>query len=144
MQKSTLHISGTREIFFEDTALIAIVSALKSHLLCRQLNYHFDINFIRVAESDICLHKKNITSYYPHYIYEIPNCNVTYRLYNLKFNKEFLLTDLKQLDYIWLIKSPSYQKDAQKITTILKNLPEISLAHIIQIDQIKTFDNLMV
>ena len=53
--KWTLNIAAMQEEFFSDTALIGIVSALPAYRFCWMLNQKFDMDFVRDAESDICL-----------------------------------------------------------------------------------------
>jgi len=55
MSKMTLNIAAMQEDFFSDATLIGIVSPVPAYYFCWMLNEHFDMNFSRDAELDICV-----------------------------------------------------------------------------------------
>ena len=72
--------------FFEDTAMIGIVSAQPGYRFCWIINNHFDINFIRDPAQNISMQKKDkekntITYLFPIYQCNLPNSYHKYMLY---------------------------------------------------------------
>ena len=144
MAKLVLDTSAMQEDFFEDTAMIGIGTAQQGYRFCWMLNNHFDINFLRDPEQNICLQKKDSKYYFPIYQYTLPNSNHKYLLYKLKTGNEFLLPEARQLDYLWLIQTASPEEDALHITKELKNIPDVQLAQILDPEQMKNLINLLV
>ena len=144
MQKTTLSLDDTKDIFFDETALVGIATALPGYKLCWHLNRVFDYKFIRNVESDIELPKNGKVYFFPHYIYEDPSRNLLCRLYHLKSGNQRLLPEIKQFDFLWAIQSATCNHDALSITKTLKNTNDITHAHIFALDQIKTWKHLMV
>ena len=59
--KWTLNTADMQEDFFADSALIGIVSPVPGYQFCWMLNEHFDMDFVRDAEHDICLQTQHST-----------------------------------------------------------------------------------
>jgi len=143
--KMTLDMVAMQEDFFADTVLIGIASALPGHRFCWLINKHFEMDFIRDPEQNVCLQlKQNKECYFPIYKYELPLSNVMHLLYKLKNNTESLLPEAKQLDYIWLIQTTSPDTDAYGITQTLRNIPEVQLAQLLEPEKLKNLKNLIV
>lgn len=134
-----------QEEFFSDTALIGIVSALPAYRFCWFINQMFDMNFTRDAESDICIYDaRKREHYFPIYKYSEPLNGNKYLVYKLRHDKESLLPEAKQLDYLWMIQSNTPEQDAAVMAGYLRGIPEVQLAQIIAIDKLKNLNNLIV
>lgn len=144
MAKLVLDTSAMQDDFFADTAMIGIGTAQQGYRFCWILNRHFDINFIRDPEQNICLQKKDSTYYFPIYEYILPNSSHKYLLYKLKNGNESLLPETRQLDYLWLIQTATPEEDAQRIARELRNIPDVQLAQILDSEQLKSLNNLLV
>jgi len=142
--KWTLDTLAMQEDFFADTALIGIASALPAYRFCWLLNKHFDMQFRREPELDVCLQSTGRQIYFPIFQY-IPHLSGTKHLiYKLKNDKETLLPEAKQLDYLWMIQSNAPDSDAQTITQSLRDIPDIQLAQILATDKLKSLDHLII
>lgn len=142
--KWTLDTLAMQEDFFADTALIGIASALPAYRFCWLLNKHFDMHFKREPELDVCLQSTGRQIFFPIFQY-IPHLSGTkYLVYKLKNDKETLLPEAKQLDYLWLIQSNTADADAQNITQNLRDISDIQLAQIISTDRLKSLDHLII
>ncbi len=144
MAKFKLDTSAMQEDFFDDAAMIGIVTAMPAYHLCWLLNNHFDIEFVREPEQNISLQKNDTLYNFPIYQYDLPNSEQKYFLYKLKDGKEPLLPETKQLDYLWLIQTVDPETDAEFIARELKNIPDIQLAQKLAPDQLKSLNNLLV
>ena len=144
MAKLVLDTSAMQDDFFEDTAMIGISTAQQGYRICWILNQHFDINFLRDPDQNLCLQKKDSKYYFPIYQYHLPNSSHKYLLYKLKNGNESLLPETRQLDYLWLIQTDNPEDDALSIVSELRNIPDVQLAQILAPDQLKNINNLLV
>ncbi|HRO43496.1 MAG TPA: IPExxxVDY family protein [Flavipsychrobacter sp.] len=143
--KMTLNVAAMQEEFFSDTALIGIVSALPAYRFCWMMNETFDMNFVRDAESDICIQDtQKQEHYFPIYKYCAPLNGNKFLIYKLKHDKESLLPEVKQLDYLWMIQSNSPEQDAGEITNYLRGIPDVQLAQVIMPERLKNLNHLIV
>ena len=143
--KLTLNIAAMQEEFFSDAALIGIVSPLPAYYFCWMLNEQLDMNFTREPELDICVQTtKEHQNYFPIYQYCVPLNGARYLLYKLKSEKQSLLPEARNLDYLWMIQSTSAEGQAQQIADFLRNMPEVQLAQIIMPEKLKNLSNLLV
>ena len=143
--KMTLNVAAMQEEFFSDTALIGIVSALPAYRFCWMLNEKFDMNFVRDAESDICIQdNQKQEHYFSIYKYCTPLNGNKYLIYKLKHDKESLLPEVKQLDYLWMIQSNSPEQDATQIANYLRDIADVQLAQVIMPDKLKNLSHLIV
>jgi len=116
---------------------------LAGHRFCGTVNRQLDMEFAR-EDNVISDLKGNKTRYFPYYLYEVPECGNYHRLYQLKFESEPLLPELKQYDYIWLVKSSDYEQDIETLVNKLKKLPEITIAHHLPFEKIRNINYLLV
>ena len=145
MTKLVLDNNAMQEDFFEESALIGIVTAQPGYRFCWMLNKHFDINLIRDPEHDIFIENKNgVKNYFPIYEYQIPNSHQKYLLYKLKDGAACLLPETKKIDYLWLVQTAKPEEDAKWIIKELQKFPEIQLAITLDPTQIKTLSNLLI
>jgi hypothetical protein len=143
--KWTLDIAAMQEEFFEDTALIGIVSALPVYRFCWLLNQQMGMSFTRESELDICLQKNGSKQhYFPIYQYSLPLSGCRNLLYKLKSDKEALLPEVKQLDYLWMIQSPTAEEQAETYMNRLRSIADVQLAQILHTDKLKHLDHLLV
>jgi hypothetical protein len=134
-----------QEDFFSDAALIGIVSPVPAYQFCWMLNQHFDMDFVRDAEHDICLQSKgNEQHYFAVYQYAAPLNGPKYVLYKLKSNKEVLLPEAKGLDYLWMVQSSCPDTHAEQLTDLLRCIPQVQMAQMIAPNQLKNLNNLLV
>ncbi len=139
-----LDMAAMQEDFFSDSSLIGIVSTSPAYHFCWLLNEHFDLKFARDSESDICkfdIDKKE--HFFPVYKYAAPLNGNKYTVYKLKSETETLLPEAKQLDYILMVQSLESKDDAEYFTQQLKNISEVQLAQVLDIDNLKNLGNLI-
>lgn len=104
-----------------------------------------ETNFVREPEMDVCVQSgKQKQHYFPIYQYNLPLSGSRYVLYKLKCQKESLLPEIKQLDYLWMIHSNSPDLDAQSIAKHLRDFPEVQLAQVIGLERLKNLNHLIV
>lgn len=134
-----------QEDFFTDTALIGIASPLPAYQLCGILNECFDVRLTREVDMDVQLRtRKKSEHYFSIYQYCAPLNGARYLLYKLKSDNQMLLPEAKNLDYLWLIQSSSTATHAGSIAECLKQLPEVQLAQVLELDKLKSLSNLII
>lgn len=145
MSKWTLNTVAMQEDFFADTALIGIVSAMPAYRFCWLLNQQLDMDFVRDPALDVCLQATpERQHYFSLYQYDQPLSGCRYLLYKLKSDKEALLPEVKQLDYLWMIQSSTAENQAESIMQHLRTIPEVQLAQILPPEKLKHRDHLLV
>ncbi|MEI8279361.1 MAG: IPExxxVDY family protein [Bacteroidota bacterium] len=143
--KWTLDMAAMQEDFFADTALVGIVSSLPIYKLCWMLNHRFDTQFVRDMDLDVCLDENaEQKNYFPIYSYCTPLNGSRYLIYKLKNNKESLLPEIKQMDYLWLIQSNASEEEALVISQYLRDIPDIQMAQILTVDKLKNINCLLI
>lgn len=143
--KLILDTEAMHDSFFTDTALIGIVCALPSYRFCGMMNEYFDLKLRRDGEFDICLKTaQNISHYFALYRYDAPMNSNKFSVYRLKSNKQALLPELKQLDFLFMIQGPDADADAEKYIRAMRALNDVQLAQFIQPDKLKNVDYLLV
>jgi hypothetical protein len=137
-------MAAMQDEFFSDSAFVGIGTAMQGYRLCWMLNNHFGIGFYRDPELNIAVQKKEARHHFPIYQYELPNSYHKYLLYKLKSGSESLLPETRQLDYLWLVQTANYMEDAAYIASELKSIADIQLARVLETDQLKNLNNLLV
>jgi hypothetical protein len=151
-RKLTLNIEEMQQDFFEDACLIGISSPSPIYRLCWLINHSFDLEFVREPELDVCVKTRRIgwdtdeeiDQYFPIYQYNVPLTGSRYLLYKLKVERDTLLPEVKNMDYLWMIRSSNPQVDADQFAGQLRRLPEIQMAQVLQPQQLKNRDYLLV
>ena len=144
-QKLLLDVSAMVEDFFAETSLIGIVCTHPAYRLAWLLNTKFNLDFVRETESDI---QKNDVDKKEHFfiVYKQinPTIGIDFTLYKLRSEKETLLPEVKQLDYIWMIQNYNHEEQAQQYIQHLKTIDEIQLAQQLDPDKLKNIINLVI
>ncbi len=144
MAKLILNMDEVQENFFSDASLIGIVSSLPSHRFCGVINRMLDMDFVRKPDSDPKVEIKEETHYFHFYEYNLPHNGGRYGIYRLKSDNEPLLPEVKQLDYLWMIECANSEEKAKSIIQLLRNLPDVQLAQIVETDKLKNAHLLLV
>lgn len=144
MAKLVLDMDEVQENFFSDASLIGIVSSLPSHRFCGVINRMLDMDFARKPESDPEVQIKNETHYFHFYEYNLPLNGGRYGIYRMKSDGEPLLPEVKQLDYLWMVECADSEEKAKSIIALLRNIPDVQLAQMVETDKLKNAHLLLV
>ena len=102
--KLSINNHDLAEAFFSDTRLLGIMAPMKNYQFCWQLNNLLSIDFRINHELEIRLKKKKRDYYFSVSEYHEPSGSLSHYLYNNKDEGEYLLPELKHLDFLWLMK----------------------------------------
>lgn len=132
------------EDFFESTHLVGIVSSARDYQLCWQINQYMHCAF-RVNNSlEINLSKGHRSFYFTVFEFPEPTKSGAHYLYNNHCKAEFLLPELKNIDFLWLIKGDYYQQDdVKKLIEDMRHVPLVQLVSLLDIRDIKNKMNLI-
>ncbi|ATL49715.1 hypothetical protein COR50_03590 [Chitinophaga caeni] len=130
--------------FFESTYLVGIVSPVRDYQLCwqvnRELGYRFKVN----NTLEINLTKNNRHFHFTVYEDRENIKSVSHYLYNNHCKAEFLMPELKHIDYLWLIKGNYYQvDDIKKLIDQVRKLEFVQLVSIVDIKDLRNRMNLI-
>jgi hypothetical protein len=126
--------------FYEDISLLGLISFAKGYRFCWLLNNCLGYDFKLDSDKEIVSMKKNRTYYFPvyHYFDHISYCD-NY-IYVNKYEGEYLLPELKHLDYIWIIKG---DKNFNDILPSIKLISEIQFSVPIELSNIQNKEQLI-
>jgi len=132
------------EDFFDSTHLIGIVSTARDYQVCWQINRHLFCDF-RVNNSlEIRLTKSHRSFHFTVFEFLEPTNSVSHYLYNNHCQAEFLLPELKNIDYVWMVKGDYYQlQDVKKLIEQLRSVAVVQLVSLLDIREIKNKMNLI-
>ncbi|TAM99374.1 MAG: IPExxxVDY family protein [Chitinophagaceae bacterium] len=146
MPVTKLHLAPLKntDSFFHNSTLIGIISRMKPYKLCWEINRILNFNFIMNHELEITLLKKEKKCFFPVYEYAESLRFTTHYLYNNHYKGEFLLPELKHTDFLWMIKGDYYNEEEVKyLMDAIKKIPAIQLATILDVEDLKNKDNLI-
>lgn len=130
--------------FFEDSVLLGIVASVKDYQLCWQLNQLLGFDFRINNDFEIQLTKKSRKYFFSIYEYTVPNTTLTHYLYNNQFDGEYLLPELKHLDFMWLIKGEGMgTEELKELIQSIKSLPGVQLVTEMTNEKIKNKQHLI-
>lgn len=129
-----------------DFSLLAIVSQLKEYKLAWIINRELGINLVKQEDEifQFLGDKKLVIS---NYLYQAAHSNI-----RLIFNRStedysncsgHLIPELKQFDYLMLVEGFEDSLVIQEVKDTIKHVDGIQLVNHIQVDQLKSRDNLI-
>ncbi|MET0244624.1 MAG: IPExxxVDY family protein [Flavitalea sp.] len=146
MSKFKLDMGDLSEGFFEDTRILGLVAPVSDYLLCWHLNNALRYDFRNNPDITLTYKKKTLdtTFYFSVSEYREKYNALAHYLYNNQFKGEYLLPELKKLDYIWLLKGDFVSDDFMK--TLIEMVNELSCVRMVlelSPDNIKSRNNLI-
>ncbi|MBC9933719.1 IPExxxVDY family protein [Chitinophaga qingshengii] len=132
------------EDFFENTHLIGIASTARDYQLCWQINRQLHTNFRVNNLLEITLSKKNRSFHFTVMEFHEPTNSVAHYFYNNHCQAEYLLPELKNIQFLWMIKGDYYQADdIKKLLEQLRLVPLVQLVSLLDTREIKNKMNLI-
>lgn len=130
--------------FFRDSSLIGIISRQREYQLCWQLNGLMRFNFKMNNEVEVVLEKKEKRCFFHVYEYKEPTRFTTHYLYSNHYKGEFLVPELKHIDFLWLLKGDYYnEKEVKWLMDGIRQVNSIQLVTLIHPLELKSRENLI-
>jgi len=138
------HESATAD-FYADTRLLGIVCPLPDFQFSWRLNNHLGFNFRINTAMEIKLVKKNRSYYFSIYDFAPHNRALVHYLYSNEYDGEFLLPELKNFDFLWLMKhDPVEQEELEALMQSLKRVPGVQLVTEVKPGNVKNKKHLLI
>ena len=132
------------EEFFADAHLLGIVAPIEQYRFCWYLNRMLSFNFRINNNIEIQLNKKERKYFFPIYEYGEPTCTLKHYIYNNEDDGEYLLPELKHLDFLWLIKDDIMQAaEIDLLKSSIKAMPSVQLITELTNEKIKNKQHLI-
>ena len=109
--KLAINNKDLTDCFFEDCRLLGIMAPIRNYQFCWHLNSLLGLDFRINNEIVIQLNKKNRNYFFGVYEFHEPASSLSHYVYSNHFDGEFLLPELKHLDFLWLMKGDPVQEE---------------------------------
>jgi hypothetical protein len=142
--KLTLDNKDLTDGFFEETRLLGIQAPIKGYMFCWQINSLMGVDFRISNVVEIELKRKGRMYYFPVYEYAQPATCLMHYLYKNQHDGEYLLPELKHLDFLWLLKD-DYVPDefVDNLVYSLKSINGVQLVVELTNEKIKNKEHLV-
>ena len=114
--KLVLDNKNLAEDFFEDTRLLGIMAPIRDYQLCWNLNNMMGMDFRINNDIEIQLSKKKRDYFFAVYEFCEPTGSLSHFVYNNRFDGEYLLPELRHLDFLWLMKGDLVTEESLLLT----------------------------
>ena len=114
--KLVLDNKNLADDFFEDTRLLGIMAPIKDYQLCWNLNNMMGMDFRINNDIEIQLSKKKRDYFFAVYEFCEPAGSLSHFVYNNRFDGEYLLPELRHLDFLWLMKGDLVTEESLLLT----------------------------
>lgn len=129
--------------FEYDFDLIALVSPVKDYRLCWLINKHLNIDLCRNEDLEINLTREKKLAYFSLYSYYDNLDKLSVFLLNNKFNNDYLLPELKQADFLLMIKGGLADIEKDRYVSAIKAIPVVQTLFEINPYSLKSKQNLI-
>ena len=144
MLKLKLDNNAAEISFFEDARIIGMVAPLKDYSFIWNLNNQLGFNFRINNFLEIQLKRKGRDYYFDVFEYKSQTSEILHYIYNNQHDGEFLLPELKHLDFLWLLKFEIITNDEVKnLMEAIRKIPGVQLVTEVTKDKIKNKQHLI-
>lgn len=132
------------EEFFANTRLLGIVAPIEHYRFCWRLNQMLNFNFRINNNIEIQLNKKARKYFFPIYEYGEQSGTIKHYLYNNEDDGEYLLPEVKHLDFLWLIKDDvMHDEEINVLISSIRTIPAVQLIIELTNEKIKNKQHLI-
>ncbi len=135
---SKLTFSLENEYDFE---LIGISCHSKDYRICWSLNNALKTNFKRIEDYEI--QKKNEIINFPFFEYIDEDNNIEYFVIANKSSEGYLVSEKQSIDYFLVLKGSVSDKLVENLAKKVKEIDVVILAHRIDVNELKSKQNLL-
>ncbi len=142
-QKLILDTSALNELFFEEACLLGIMAPIRDYQFVWHLNAHLQFDF-RINELEITLLRKKREYFFNVYEYRRRDSMLEHYLYVNQFDGEYLLPELKHMDFLWLMKGDEIDPQwLEETMQAIRGTHSVQMVVKLAIDQVKNRENLL-
>lgn len=125
-----------------DMILIGICSGMKAYRLCYYLNEKLELNFERQEDYELILGRNNSSAGFVRYLY-LSDDEQAFNLFSNRSNEQYLIPELKNIDYLLTISPASYV-DVPFFMDHIKKIEMVQSVFDIDISKLKSRFNLQI
>ncbi|RYY10127.1 MAG: IPExxxVDY family protein [Chitinophagaceae bacterium] len=130
--------------FFDEIRILGIVCPMQDYMFSWNVNKHLGMNFRINNSMEIQLRKKNRNYFFSIYDFKPANRALVHFIYSNQYEGEYLLPELKHLDYLWLLKNDTVSDtEVSELMQAVKKIPGVQLVTEMQPDKIKNKQHLL-
>ena len=134
-KKLVLDQSTLEEEFFEDVELIGLVSARKPYQLIWHIHRELGYPFVLDHEFEIIVDDQH----YPVYYLQESIKQIEHFIFVNRMGQNTMLTEAKNIDFIWMIKGGLHEKDFIKnLINMLQSLTAVDYVFQVDIKNLKS------
>jgi hypothetical protein len=142
--KLILDQDAINENDFEGSRILGISAPIKNYQFCILLNQYMGFEFRFNPDHEIALKRKNRTYYFSMYEGGEPTTSIQHFVYHNQFDGEYLLPELKHMDFIWWIRGEWIEDDqVNDILQRVRGIKGVQMVAELTPDQIKNKGNLI-
>ncbi len=142
--KLVLDTQQMTDNFFDDTRLLGIMAPMKDYQLCWYFNNSLGLNFRLNSDYEIQLIKKKRRYFFSVFEYCEPDRLLSHYVYNNQFDGEYLLPELKHMDYLWLLKGEAVCDELLNETVqFIRSITEVQMVSELTNDKIRNKQHLI-
>lgn len=146
-ERGTKLILNTRELtdeFFDGTRMLGIMAPVRDYQFCWQLNHLLGMDFRINTEIEIQLARKGRNYFFSVYEFPEPAGSLSHYIYNNQFDGEYLLPELRHLDFLWLMKGDVVSNERfQQLQECLREMAGVQLVIELTHEKIRNKDHLV-
>ncbi len=132
------------EEFYVSTHIIGIVAPVKAYYFCWKLNQILKLDFRTNVGLEIQLEKKQRKYFFTIYSYTERNNTRIHYIYQNQNDGEYLLPELKHLDFLWLIQDEEMTcEELQRLQIQIRDINLVQLVSELSLDNIKNKSHLI-
>lgn len=144
MLKLKLDNSAAESNFFEDVRIIGIVAPVKNYSFIWKINNYLGMGFKINNNLEIQLKRKNRSYFFNVYEYKAPVGELLHYIYDNHNDGEFLLPELKHLDFLLLMKYEIItSEEVNNLVDAIKKISGVQLVTEVSQDKIKNKQHLI-
>ena len=142
--KLAINNKDLTDCFFEDCRLLGIMAPIRNYQFCWHLNSLLGLDFRINNEIEIQLNKKNRNYFFGVYEFHEPASSLSHYVYSNHFDGEFLLPELRHLDFLWLMKGDPVQEELlQQLANSVRMINGVQLVVELTSEKIRNKEHLI-
>ena len=132
------------EEFFSDAHIIGIVAPQKDYSFIWNVNQMLGYRFAINHNLEIQYRKQKRDYFFSVFEYQVASSNIDHFLYNNQHDGEYLLPGFKHLDFVWIVKGETIDKNEfQQLQHSIRHLASVQLVIEITKENIKNKQSLI-
>ncbi len=132
------------EEFFENSRLLGIMAPVKDYQFCWHLNSMIGLDFRVNHDIEIRLIRKKREYFFSVYEFGEPVKFLHHYVYNNKCDGEYLLSEFRHFDFLWLMKGDAVSDGAlQDAIQTIRSIPAVQLITELDVAVIGNKENLV-